>query len=259
MQLKEVDDDRMILFVELAEGDLERLLRDHGRMQEVDVKKNVGEILRILEHIHEDKLSHNDVKAENIFCDGHGAVKIGDLGLGRLLSTHSSHARTGVGTPLYFSPEMCEERPYNAKSDVWALGCITLEIALGIHWFAEVWLVPFTTFVPARVSERFEAALDGEIEDVRKRDGDDVGDWRTRTDGGGERLERARASTRPRRGAARAPRTATRRSARSASWARALAAGRDGASRIRIRRHTTRGEGTMTSSATESKRWSRRA
>jgi serine/threonine protein kinase len=27
-----------------------------------------------------------------------------------------------IGTPYYMSPEMCEDRPYNEKSDVWALG-----------------------------------------------------------------------------------------------------------------------------------------
>ena len=78
--------------------------------------------------MHAQRVLHRDLKAENLFCDGHGAVKVGDLGLGRLLSEQSSHARTGVGTPLYFSPEMCEERPYNAKSDIWALGCLAYEL-----------------------------------------------------------------------------------------------------------------------------------
>ncbi|KOO26295.1 serine threonine-protein kinase nek7 [Chrysochromulina tobinii] len=81
-----------------------------------------------LHHMHSVRVLHRDIKAENIYSDGRGAVKIGDLGLGRLLSTQSTHARTGVGTPLYFSPEMCEERPYNAKSDVWALGCLVYEL-----------------------------------------------------------------------------------------------------------------------------------
>ena len=81
-----------------------------------------------LEHMHSVRVLHRDIKAENIYSDGRGAVKIGDLGLGRLLSSRSTHARTGVGTPLYFSPEMCEERPYNSKSDVWALGCLAYEL-----------------------------------------------------------------------------------------------------------------------------------
>lgn len=38
-------------------------------------------------------------------------------------------ARSGVGTPLYYSPELCREEPYNDKSDVWALGCVVYELA----------------------------------------------------------------------------------------------------------------------------------
>ena len=83
----------------------------------------VVQVCEGLHHMHDRRVLHRDIKAENIFCDGHGAVKIGDLGLGRLLSSASTHARTGVGTPLYFSPEMCDEKPYNQKSDVRARPC----------------------------------------------------------------------------------------------------------------------------------------
>lgn len=51
------------------------------------------------------------------------------MGLGRILGPQSNFAHTGVGTPLYFSPELCEEHPYNHKSDVWSFGCLMYEMA----------------------------------------------------------------------------------------------------------------------------------
>lgn len=40
----------------------------------------------------------------------------------------SSMASTIVGTPQYLSPEMCDNKPYGKKSDIWALGCILYEL-----------------------------------------------------------------------------------------------------------------------------------
>ena len=41
---------------------------------------------------------------------------------------NANFAHTMVGTPYYLSPEMCEEKPYNEKSDIWALGCVLYEM-----------------------------------------------------------------------------------------------------------------------------------
>ncbi len=42
-----------------------------------------------------------------------GRVKIGDLGVAKVLGTNTGFARTCVGTPYYLSPELCEDKPYN--------------------------------------------------------------------------------------------------------------------------------------------------
>ena len=47
----------------------------------------------------------------------------------------SDFAHTIVGTPYYLSPEMCEEKPYNEKTDIWAMGCIIYELCTGKHPF----------------------------------------------------------------------------------------------------------------------------
>eukprot|EP00698_Gefionella_okellyi_P002597 TRINITY_DN12432_c0_g1_i1.p1 TRINITY_DN12432_c0_g1~~TRINITY_DN12432_c0_g1_i1.p1 ORF type:complete len:812 (+),score=171.27 TRINITY_DN12432_c0_g1_i1:80-2515(+) len=82
-----------------------------------------------LHHLHEKRILHRDIKPQNIFLDEHNNVKIGDFGLGRILGSGSQFACTVIGTPLYMSPELCEEQPYDSRSDVWALGCLMYELA----------------------------------------------------------------------------------------------------------------------------------
>lgn len=43
---------------------------------------------------------------------------------------------TVVGTPYYMSPEVCENKPYTYKSDVWALGCVLYELCTLQHAFS---------------------------------------------------------------------------------------------------------------------------
>lgn len=89
----------------------------------------VIQVVSGLEALHAARILHRDIKGANIFTASNGRVKIGDFGLGRLLDADCPLASTTVGTPLYFSPEMCEERPYDQRSDIWALGCLIYEMA----------------------------------------------------------------------------------------------------------------------------------
>ena len=57
-------------------------------------------------------------------------VKIGDLGVAKLLETSTAFAMTIVGTPYYLSPELCADQPYRDKSDVWALGVVLYEVSI---------------------------------------------------------------------------------------------------------------------------------
>ncbi|KAM9597729.1 serine/threonine-protein kinase Nek8 isoform 3-T4 [Trichechus inunguis] len=87
------------------------------------------QILLALHHVHTHLILHRDLKTQNILLDKHRmVVKIGDFGISKILSSKSK-AYTVVGTPCYISPELCEGKPYNQKSDIWALGCVLYELA----------------------------------------------------------------------------------------------------------------------------------
>ncbi|XP_061578856.1 serine/threonine-protein kinase Nek5-like [Cololabis saira] len=89
-----------------------------------------------LKHIHDRKVLHRDIKAQNIFLTNGGMkVKLGDFGIARMLNNTLELARTCVGTPYYLSPEICESRPYNNKTDIWSLGCVLYELCTLRHPF----------------------------------------------------------------------------------------------------------------------------
>lgn len=80
-----------------------------------------------LHYLHQERVLHRDIKAMNIFLKKNFEIRIGDLGVAKMLDTNI-FAHTVIGTPYYLSPELCSEMPYNEKSDVWALGCLLYEM-----------------------------------------------------------------------------------------------------------------------------------
>ena len=84
--------------------------------------------------LHKSKILHRDLKSLNIFLTKNLDIKIGDFGVAKIL-TATGFAKTIIGTPYYLSPELCDELPYNDKSDVWALGCILYELCTYNHPF----------------------------------------------------------------------------------------------------------------------------
>eukprot|EP00931_Biecheleriopsis_adriatica_P025146 TRINITY_DN15529_c0_g1_i1.p1 TRINITY_DN15529_c0_g1~~TRINITY_DN15529_c0_g1_i1.p1 ORF type:complete len:863 (+),score=195.18 TRINITY_DN15529_c0_g1_i1:127-2715(+) len=96
-----------------------------------------------LQVLHAKRILHRDLKTQNIFLCGCGtssgppdfAVKLGDLGVAKALSSTAELAMTQIGTPFYMSPELFNNKPYGYKSDIWALGCVLYELINGQHAF----------------------------------------------------------------------------------------------------------------------------
>ncbi|KAM4790799.1 serine/threonine-protein kinase Nek5 isoform 2-T2 [Cyanocitta cristata] len=119
-------------------GDLmKRINMQHGVLFDEDqILSWFVQISLGLKHIHDKKILHRDVKAQNIFLSNNGKVaKLGDFGIARQLNSTTEFAHTCVGTPYYLSPEICENQPYNNKTDIWSLGCVLYELCTLKHPF----------------------------------------------------------------------------------------------------------------------------
>ena len=120
------------------QGDLDLLLKSKKKTNQLIAEKWVWKLfLQIsigLAYLHKKNILHRDLKSLNIFLKGEFEVKIGDLGVAKKLDKQK-FAKTFIGTPYYLSPEICEDREYNDKSDVWALGCILYELCTYKHLF----------------------------------------------------------------------------------------------------------------------------
>ncbi|KYQ89875.1 putative protein serine/threonine kinase [Tieghemostelium lacteum] len=96
------------------------------------------QICNAIQYISTKNILHRDLKTQNIFLtiiDNRYLIKLGDFGIAKILNSETSFARTVIGTPYYLSPEICEDRPYDHKSDVWSLGCVLYELATLKHAF----------------------------------------------------------------------------------------------------------------------------
>lgn len=123
--------DGCLYFVmEYLEGhDLDRLIREHGRMNPDVVVSYALMAANGLQHAHERKLIHRDVKPANLMIDQHGVLKILDLGLARYAGDYDDQltARIDKGavvcTPEFAPPEqIITPEQVDHRADIFSLG-----------------------------------------------------------------------------------------------------------------------------------------
>lgn len=118
-------------------GDLSDYLKKRRGilLEEEVVWKYLLQVALGLYWLHSNRILHRDIKTLNVFLTATDDARLGDLGVARVLSEGTNFASTLIGTPYYLSPEICEDKPYNDKSDVWAYGCVVYEMCALKHPF----------------------------------------------------------------------------------------------------------------------------
>ena len=119
-------------------GSLADFIREHGKISPEEAVSIVAQAARGLAHAHELGILHRDIKPANIMLKGAAKqVQVVDFGVAQLLGTQHgieqklTQTNALIGTPYYMSPEQCENKPLDVRSDVYSLGCVLYEMLAG--------------------------------------------------------------------------------------------------------------------------------
>ncbi|XP_069717409.1 serine/threonine-protein kinase 36 isoform X3 [Phaenicophaeus curvirostris] len=170
-------DKEVVVVTDYAEGELFQMLEDDGSLPEDQVQTIAAQLVSALYYLHSHRILHRDMKPQNILLDKDGVVKLCDFGFARAMSIHTMVLTSIKGTPLYMSPELVEERPYDHTADLWSVGCILYELFVGTPPFYTSSIFQLVSFIvknpvkwPVAISPVFKSFLQGLLmKDPRQR------------------------------------------------------------------------------------------
>uniref|UniRef100_A0ACD5U108 Uncharacterized protein n=1 Tax=Avena sativa TaxID=4498 RepID=A0ACD5U108_AVESA len=115
------------LYLEFAPGgSLADEVAKAGRLEERRVRGYAADVAAGLAYLHGESIVHGDIKARNVVLVADGRAKLADFGCAR----KAGDPIIG-GTPAFMAPEVARGEEQGPAADVWALGCIILEMATG--------------------------------------------------------------------------------------------------------------------------------
>ena len=143
------DDGAYFIVMEYIDGrSLSAVLRDPQKLPPNQIAQIGAGVAAALAFAHRHGVVHRDVKPGNILITPDGEVKVTDFGIARAMNTEESLTQTGavMGTAAYFSPEQAEGKTVDARSDIYSLGVVLYEMAVGRP--------PFTGDSPVAVASK---------------------------------------------------------------------------------------------------------
>lgn len=139
------EDRRLWIAMQYAPGvDLAVWLKQRGARGPRPRAREIGRLLQpiaaALAHAHERGVIHRDVKPSNIRVAEDDAATLTDFGLARDETEAPALTEPGAlrGTPAYMAPELLQGAPPSPATDLWALGVVAFECAIGESPFADV-------------------------------------------------------------------------------------------------------------------------
>ncbi|GIE91757.1 Stk1 family PASTA domain-containing Ser/Thr kinase [Actinoplanes regularis] len=113
---------------------LKEVLAQEQRLQPRRALEIIADICAALEFSHRHGIIHRDIKPGNVMITQNGQVKVMDFGIARALAsgaTTMTQTSAVIGTAQYLSPEQARGEAVDARSDVYAAGCVLFELLIG--------------------------------------------------------------------------------------------------------------------------------
>jgi serine/threonine-protein kinase len=113
---------------------LKEVLAAEQRIQPRRALEMIADICAALEFSHRHGIIHRDIKPGNVMVTQNGQVKVMDFGIARALAsgaTTMTQTSAVIGTAQYLSPEQARGESVDARSDVYAAGCVLFELLVG--------------------------------------------------------------------------------------------------------------------------------
>ncbi|MGQ0573562.1 MAG: Stk1 family PASTA domain-containing Ser/Thr kinase [Pseudonocardia sp.] len=135
------------IVMEYVDGQtLREIVKTQGPLSQQKVIEVMADVCAALDFSHRHQIIHRDVKPANVMINRSGAVKVMDFGIARALGEGQNVTQTAavIGTAQYLSPEQARGEAVDARSDVYAAGCVLYELLTGEP--------PFTGDTPVAVA-----------------------------------------------------------------------------------------------------------